>query len=83
MRVLDGGGIRGLFAIIILQQVMEEVRKLDCPDNPEGLRPCDYFDIIGGTSTGGSVPVLFKVQLQLADKHFLAYLVLCLDVWFV
>jgi patatin-like phospholipase/acyl hydrolase len=70
MGVLDGGGIRGLFAIIILQQVMEEVRKLDFPDNPESLRPCDYFDIIGGTSTGGSVPVLFAGQLQLADKHF-------------
>ena len=20
---------------------------------PEDLRPCDYFDLIGGTSTGG------------------------------
>ncbi len=59
-----------MFAIIILQQVMEEVRKIECPDNPEGLEPCDYFDLIGGTSTGGSVPNLFKACLQLTEKPF-------------
>jgi len=51
----DGGGIRGLFAIIVLQNIMEEVRKLDSPGDPESPRPCDYFDLIGGTSTGGLV----------------------------
>jgi patatin-like phospholipase/acyl hydrolase len=44
---LDGGGARGLSALIILKQVMEEVN----PDAPP--KPCDYFDMIGGTSTGG------------------------------
>ncbi|KAH0562657.1 hypothetical protein GP486_002663 [Trichoglossum hirsutum] len=50
---LDGGGIRGLFGIIVLQSVMEEVRKIDCPESDDPLKPCDYFDLIGGTSTGG------------------------------
>jgi patatin-like phospholipase/acyl hydrolase len=44
---LDGGGVRGLSALIILQQLMEAVN----PDTPP--KPCDYFDMIGGTSTGG------------------------------
>jgi patatin-like phospholipase/acyl hydrolase len=35
---LDGGGVRGLSALIN-------------PDSPP--KPCDYFDMIGGTSTGG------------------------------
>lgn len=44
---LDGGGIRGLSALMILRQLMETIN----PDAP--LKPCDYFDMIGGTSTGG------------------------------
>jgi patatin-like phospholipase/acyl hydrolase len=44
---LDGGGVRGLSALMILQQLMETVN----PDSPP--KPCDYFDMIGGTSTGG------------------------------
>lgn len=44
---LDGGGVKGLSALIILQQLMETVD----PKNPP--KPCDYFDMIGGTNTGG------------------------------
>jgi patatin-like phospholipase/acyl hydrolase len=44
---LDGGGVRGLSALIILQELMEKINP-DCPP-----KPCDYFDMIGGTSTGG------------------------------
>jgi patatin-like phospholipase/acyl hydrolase len=43
----DGGGVRGLSSLIILQQLMETI-DLDSPP-----KPCDYFDMIGGTSTGG------------------------------
>jgi patatin-like phospholipase/acyl hydrolase len=44
---LDGDGIHGLSALIILEQLMEAIN----PDVPP--KPCDYFDMIGGTSTGG------------------------------
>jgi patatin-like phospholipase/acyl hydrolase len=46
---LDGGGVRGLSAFMILEQLMEAVD----PDAPPNT--CDYFDMIGGTSTGGCV----------------------------
>lgn len=46
---LDGGGVRGLSSLMILEKLMEAVN----PDAPP--KPCDYFDMIGGTSTGGSV----------------------------
>ena len=46
---LDGGGVRGLSALMILRQLMEAVN----PDLPP--KPYDYFDMIGGTSTGGWV----------------------------
>lgn len=44
---LDGGGVRGLSSLYILQRIMDAID----PDHPP--KPCDYFDIIGGTSTGG------------------------------
>jgi len=48
---LDGGGIRGLSTLKILEEIMERIRR------EEGLQatplPRDYFDLIGGTSTGG------------------------------
>jgi patatin-like phospholipase/acyl hydrolase len=46
---LDGGGVRGLSALMILERLMEAVD----PDAPP--KPCDYFNMIGGTSTGGLV----------------------------
>jgi patatin-like phospholipase/acyl hydrolase len=46
---LDGGGIRGLSSLHILKELMEKIDP-KCPP-----KPCDYFDMIGGTSTGGFV----------------------------
>lgn len=46
---LDGGGVRGLSSLVIIEELM---RKIDAQNPP---KPCDYFDMIGGTSTGGSV----------------------------
>lgn len=46
---LDGGGVRGLSALIILQHLMETI------DPKAPPKPCEYFDMIGGTSTGGLV----------------------------
>jgi patatin-like phospholipase/acyl hydrolase len=46
---LDGGGIRGLSSLYVLQKLMESIN----PEHPP--KPCEYFDIIGGTSTGGYV----------------------------
>lgn len=50
---IDGGGIRGLSTLKILEDIMERIRR------EEGLRdtplPRDYFDLVGGTNTGGCV----------------------------
>jgi patatin-like phospholipase/acyl hydrolase len=52
---LDGGGVRGLSTLLILQQLMEAID----PETPP--KPCEYFDMIGGTSTGGWVVATYAV----------------------
>lgn len=49
---LDGGGVRGLSSLYVLQKLMEQIN----PDDPP--KPCDYFDMIGGTSTGGLIAIM-------------------------
>ena len=53
---LDGGGVRGISALVILEEIMKEVRRREnLKDVP---LPCDYFDLIGGTSTGGLIAIM-------------------------
>jgi len=47
----DGGGVRGVASLLILHQIMVNIREIQGLD--EVPKPCDYFHMIGGTSTGG------------------------------
>jgi len=47
----DGGGIRGLSSLYILQKLMASIRFRD--DLEYEPLPCEHFDLICGTSTGG------------------------------
>ncbi|KAG8950917.1 hypothetical protein FRC04_006981 [Tulasnella sp. 424] len=47
---LDGGGVRGIISLIILERIMHDIA-------PK-TKPCDYFDLIGGTSTGGLIAIM-------------------------
>jgi patatin-like phospholipase/acyl hydrolase len=44
---LDGGGVRGISTLYILKEIMASVTADPSP------KPCDYFDMIGGTGSGG------------------------------
>ncbi|KAJ7832578.1 hypothetical protein B0H13DRAFT_2429621 [Mycena leptocephala] len=63
---LDGGGIRGLSMLIILEDLMWKLKVVeDLPDLP---RPCDYFDLIGGTSTGGLIALMLgRLRMSVKD----------------
>ena len=53
---LDGGGIRGLCEVLILKELMLKVRMHNkLTFTPE---PCQCFDLICGTSTGGLIAIL-------------------------
>jgi hypothetical protein len=57
----DGGGIRGLSELLIIKEIMhrlmvEENLKRESEGRPlltSLPKPCHYFNLIGGTSTGG------------------------------
>jgi patatin-like phospholipase/acyl hydrolase len=53
---LDGGGVRGLSTLLILRDIMEEIGRKMGTSTP--AKPCDYFDLIGGTSTGGLIAIM-------------------------
>ncbi|KAI9888492.1 MAG: hypothetical protein M1814_006883 [Vezdaea aestivalis] len=67
---LDGGGVRGLSSLAILKRLMENIN-LDAPP-----KPCEYFDMIGGTSTGGLMAIMLgRLEMDI-DQCIEAYIAL-------
>jgi patatin-like phospholipase/acyl hydrolase len=50
---IDGGGVRGLSALVLLEQLMEHVNDQRESKGLPKQEPWELFDLIGGTSTGG------------------------------
>lgn len=50
---LDGGGVRGLSTLLILKALMAAVNDERMKVGQSAIKPCQLFDLIGGTSTGG------------------------------
>lgn len=61
---IDGGGVRGVISLTFLEQIEKMLRTR--LRNPE-LRLSDYFDVIGGTSTGAIIAVGLALGLSVAE----------------
>lgn len=58
--VSDGGGVRGLSSLLLLQNLMKRID----PVSPPKL--CEIFDMIGGTSTGGLIAIMLgRLQMDI------------------
>lgn len=68
---LDGGGVRGLSSLLILKDVMTQLNSER--EDSEILKPCDVFDLIGGTSTGGLIAIMLGRLEMGVDECILAY----------
>ena len=74
---LDGGGIRGALTLGFLERIESDLQK---KENKPNLKLCDYYDLIGGTSTGaiiaGGLSIgmtaseITKLYLNIGDKIF-------------
>jgi hypothetical protein len=61
---LDGGGIRGALTLGYLEKIEALVRNKS--KDPEA-RLCDYFDLIGGTSTGAIIAACLAIGKTVAE----------------
>ncbi|KAJ7499622.1 hypothetical protein FB451DRAFT_1429577 [Mycena latifolia] len=63
---LDGGGAGALSELIILDRLMYQIQTklgLDLPPHP-----CDYFELIGGSGTGGIIALMLgRCRMSIAD----------------
>ncbi|EMC91470.1 hypothetical protein BAUCODRAFT_127370 [Baudoinia panamericana UAMH 10762] len=77
----DGGGVKGVSSVLILDAIMEKVKQIEVHEginlSPKPRKPCDYFDLAAGTSTGGLIALmLFRLRMNtkqcLDEYHNLA-----------
>ncbi len=62
---LDGGGIRGALSLGYLQSIEDILRIQHGSD--KSFRLCDYFDLIGGTSTGSIIAACLATGMKVQD----------------
>lgn len=71
---IDGGGVKGCSSVMILDAILAKVREIENkPYEPMKHHAYDYFDLAGGTSTGGlAALMMFRLKLstkETADKY--------------
>ena len=60
---IDGGGVRGVVALAFLDRIERALeRRYD-----RAMRLCDYFDLIGGTSTGAIIATALALGYRAAE----------------
>ncbi|KAF2143150.1 uncharacterized protein K452DRAFT_225410 [Aplosporella prunicola CBS 121167] len=61
---LDGGGVRGLSSLYTLRSLMKRLNK----ERGAPVKPCDLFDLIGGTSTGGLIAIMLgRLEMEVDE----------------
>jgi hypothetical protein len=68
---LDGGGVRGLSSLLILRELMGRVA---LSRSEKTILPCDYFDLIIGTGTGGISALLLGRMRMSVDEAIVEYI---------
>ncbi|KAJ5614917.1 FabD/lysophospholipase-like protein [Penicillium hordei] len=70
---LDAGGVRGLSTLYILKGLMDRLNQAR-PEGSPAKKPCEVFDLIGGTSTGGLIAIILGRLEMDVDECIMAYI---------
>jgi hypothetical protein len=62
---LDGGGIRGIITLEILFKLEKDLKKR--LNKSDDFRLCDFFDYIGGTSTGAIIAAGLSIGMSASE----------------
>lgn len=62
---LDGGGIRGTITLRVLERLEAKLR--EALNAGSEFRLCDFFDLIGGTSTGAIIATALARRMSVAE----------------
>jgi predicted acylesterase/phospholipase RssA len=60
---LDGGGVRGATTIAFLERIEAQIEEIE----GRPVRLCDWFDLIGGTSTGAIIAAALALGYRVAE----------------
>ncbi|KIM23100.1 hypothetical protein M408DRAFT_332561 [Serendipita vermifera MAFF 305830] len=65
----DGGGPRCFSQLMIMENIMHRLMwDIKPTESDKTLLPCDYFDLIGGSDTGGLLVImLVRLRMSLED----------------
>ena len=66
---LDGGGIRGLITLGVLEELESKLKARS--SDPDGFRLSQFFDMVGGTSTGAIIAAALAIGMPVSKiKEF-------------
>ncbi|KAI9666599.1 MAG: hypothetical protein M1821_004535 [Bathelium mastoideum] len=83
---LDGGGVKGVATLQILEEIMTAVNQQrtnnqDTIKSQDEIKPCDYFDMICWTSTGGLIALMLGRLEFTVDDAIQKYKQLANDIF--
>ncbi|KAL6706652.1 hypothetical protein ACN47E_005194 [Coniothyrium glycines] len=78
---LDGGGVRGLSTLYILRSIMDRLNYMREEAGLQPKKPCEIFDLIGGTSTGGLIAIMLGRLEMTVQECIDAYLRLMTQIF--
>jgi patatin-like phospholipase/acyl hydrolase len=70
---LDGGGIKGISTLVILDAIMTKIKSFEKDEKGKERLPFNYFDLAGGTSTGGLIALMLFRLCMPVSKAIKAY----------
>ncbi|KAH6889761.1 hypothetical protein B0T10DRAFT_40027 [Thelonectria olida] len=64
----DGGGVKGLSSLYVLEMIMAGLNRERERQGLADKKPCEVFDLIGGTSTGGLIAIMLgRLQMDVGE----------------